>query len=245
MHSLPDPSPTSCPHNQTHSTPTHLQLLSPAHTPQSSNTPVGQQMPRGGSGDVQHVPCTSTATPLPLHTPQASKAPVQHLPCLSTLLPTGQHTPVSLSTSVVQQAPVTSTTPPGQGATSPAKGTSGTSQLAPPQPAAHTHWCAVVLHAHWTVGQSVAIWQVQLGARMVHGEEAKGRLALLQALAGTVAPAAVVHVTLRTRMPRPRPQAESVVKAGMHSLHVDTAHEAMVEGQGNTLHGRELAGAVW
>lgn len=67
--------------------------FTPPHTPHSSTTPgppaaSTQQMPLGGSDDVQHSPSASTATPVPPHTPHASTcvSDSQHAPAASTVV---------------------------------------------------------------------------------------------------------------------------------------------------------------
>ncbi len=119
---------------------THLQLLSPPHTPQLSTVPFKQHKPEGGSAEVQHVPLTSTATPLPPHTPHASTLPAQHRPAASTDTPSPQHLPVTESTKPVQHVPLTSTIPSSHGTDN----KTGMSQASPPHPRRHTQVLAAV-----------------------------------------------------------------------------------------------------
>jgi hypothetical protein len=229
----------------------YLQWLSPAHTPQSSTTPVLQHRPRGGSGVVQHVPWASTATPGPPHTPHASRVPAgQHLPPRSTDAPAGQHSPVPLSTSPGQQAPAASTTALVQGGTSPSRGTRGTLHIAPPQLGPHPQVRVPGAHTQWSLGQSAEVVHGHAEALAgtqgaVRGGRPAGPTARSHAASGAGPPVAATHVTLRDWTPWVMDAQVAPVVAGTHSLQSPTRQDARVEGQGNRLQGRVMEGAVW
>lgn len=205
---------------------------------------------------MQQAPRASTATPSPPHTPHASTVAgaTQQAPSASS--EPAQHLPVRMSTSPMQHAPRTSTTPSTHASVCAAAAwpSSGTSHVSPAHRRLHLHMCVTESHSQWSVGLGQSLWvrhsHCGPGSSMhVVVLAGRGPLELHTASGSSTRSMARTQVTARLCCPeRTQLEEPEAVCAAASGLQVDQGpvdHTDTRLGHGNRLQGRVVAGGFW